>query len=234
MHKFLKLLLILFLFKMSTLLAIFIFSFFYGLSGALTPGPVLTGVIVDTPRVGWETGPLYIAGHAILESAVIIASFFGLSLILNIFYVRIFISIGGSIVLFILAALLLKDIRKTSLSEIIENNNQGKSRNSILAGIYLSLSNPFWIIWWTTAGFAHMESLNVFYFGILGAMIYFVGHILSDLSWYTFISSMISVGKNLISDKLYKIILICCACFFIYFGIKFTLLVFFPNLFFPI
>ncbi|TFF87921.1 MAG: hypothetical protein EU549_03930 [Promethearchaeota archaeon] len=219
---------------MSTLLAIFVLSFIYGLSGSLTPGPVLTGVIVDTPTGGWRTGPLYIAGHAFLEGGVVIASFFGISFFLEMEIVRLIISVGGGIVLFILAFLLLKDIRTTSLSEIIENKDEDKTRNSILAGIYLSVSNPFWIIWWATAGLAHMSSLNVFYFGAFGAIIYFVGHILSDLSWYTFVSSMISLGKNLISDKLYKIILICCACFFIYFGIKFILLVFFPNLFFPI
>ena len=219
---------------MSILLSIFLLSFVYGLTGALTPGPVLTGVIVDTPKVGWKTGPLYILGHSILEICVIIASFFGLSLILNLTPVFITISIGGSIVLFILAFLLLKDIKKISLLKIIKNKENLHNRNSIFAGIYLSLSNPFWIIWWATAGLAHMDSLNVFYYGIIGALIYFIGHILSDLSWYSFISTMIYFGKNLITDKLYKIVLIICAIFFIYFGIKFILLVFFPNLYFPI
>ncbi|MHA1271210.1 MAG: LysE family transporter [Candidatus Helarchaeota archaeon] len=216
------------------LIQIFFLSFIYGLSGALTPGPVLTGVIVDTPKSGWKTGPFYIIGHSMLESLVVLASFFGLSLILNLPPVFITVSIGGSIVLFILAFLLIKDIKNVSITEIINKANEKKSRNTIFAGIYLSISNPFWIIWWATAGLAHMNSLNIFYFGAIGAVIYFLGHISGDFSWYTFISSMLFLGKNFITDRIYKIILICCASFFIYFGIKFILLVFFPFLWFPI
>jgi threonine/homoserine/homoserine lactone efflux protein len=220
---------------MQILGSIFILSFIYGLSGSLTPGPVLTGVIVDTAKSGWKTGPLYIFGHAMLEAIVVIASFYGLYTLLQITAVKTVISISGSIVLFILAILLLRDIKTVSFSEIIENKNKtSKSRNSILAGIYLSIANPFWIIWWASAGLAHMESLNVFLYGIIGSIVYFLGHISSDFGWYTFISSMVHLGKNLITDKIYKIILICSASLFIYFGIKFILLVFYPNLFFPI
>ncbi|MHA1229663.1 MAG: LysE family transporter [Candidatus Helarchaeota archaeon] len=216
------------------LLQIYFLSFLYGLSGALTPGPLLTGVIIDTPKNGWKTGPFYIIGHAILESLVVISCFYGLLIILSITPVFITISICGGIVLFILAFLLVKDIKHVSINEIIENNREKKSRNAVLAGIYLSISNPFWILWWATAGVAHINSLNVFYFGLIGGLIYFLGHISADFSWYSFISSMLHLGKNLITDKVYKIILICCACFFVYFGIKFILLVFFPNLYFPI
>ncbi|MFW9880850.1 MAG: LysE family transporter [Candidatus Thorarchaeota archaeon] len=230
---------------MQILLTIFLLSFIYGFSGALTPGPVLTGVIVDTPKGGIKTGPLYILGHAILESIVVIASFFGLSYILNIKSVFVTISICGSIVLSILAILLLKNVKKTQFSDIIQTKNDVNNREKdlkskknwfslIFAGIYLSVSNPFWIIWWATAGLAHMDSLNVFLFSTIGAVTYFTGHICSDLAWYSLISSMVHLGKNLITDKVYKIILICCACFFIYFALKFTLLVFYPNLYFPI
>ncbi|MHA1831373.1 MAG: LysE family transporter [Candidatus Helarchaeota archaeon] len=216
------------------LLQIFFLSFLYGLSGAITPGPLLTGVIIDTPKVGWKTGPLYIFGHSIPEALVVISSFFGLALILNIRVVFITISICGSIVLFVLSYLLFKDLNKISLSDIIDNKKEKKHKNTIIAGIYLSISNPFWIIWWATAGVAYMNSLNVFYYGILGGVIFYIGHISSDFSWYSFISTTVHFGKNYINDRTYKIILICCGIAFIYFGVKFILLVFFPNLFFPI
>ena len=56
----------------------------------------------------------------------------------------------------------------------------GGIREPIVGGIVVSLSNPYWIIWWATVGATFMtQSLEL---GLLGIGAFYVGHILSDFS----------------------------------------------------
>ena len=60
-----------------TLFTIFASSFVIALSGALMPGPLLTATISESSRRGFWAGPLMIAGHAILELALVVALSWG-------------------------------------------------------------------------------------------------------------------------------------------------------------
>ena len=234
-------------------LVIFGGAFIYGLTGALTPGPVLTAVIKETPKRikrGYLVGPTIIVGHAILEIAIIILAFYGLLSLIQIPLIYFIISTVGGGILIILAVLLFYDLKTKEITlapNLKVNNQNDKKQSLILQGIILSISNPFWILWWGTSGFTYMFYLfeQVSTFGLdleflysLGLIsidfswiaTYFIGHIMSDFIWYTFISVSIYAGKQAISDKAYKIILICCGVFFSYLGIKFITLAIFPLL----
>jgi len=70
-------------------------------------------------------------------------------------------------------------------------------RNLVFTGIYVSATNPYFIIWWASTG---MESIRRAYeIGLLGVLFFYVGHILSDFAWYTLISVAVSRGKKLVS-----------------------------------
>ena len=77
---------------------------------------------------------------------------------------------------------------------------------------------------WTKSEEMPALLLNVFIFGVLGVVIYYIGHVLSDFTWYNFVSFSVFYGKKLITDKVYKIILIICSCLFFYFCFKFILI----------
>ncbi|HUY01182.1 MAG TPA: LysE family transporter, partial [Candidatus Deferrimicrobium sp.] len=62
------------------LLQIMFFSFLIGFTGAITPGPVLTAVIKETPQRGWTTGPLVVFGHSITELILLIGLVLGLDI----------------------------------------------------------------------------------------------------------------------------------------------------------
>ena len=47
-------------------IAVFLFSFGMAIGAVLSPGPVTTAIISQTPRLGWVTGPLVSIGHALL------------------------------------------------------------------------------------------------------------------------------------------------------------------------
>ena len=63
---------------MQSLIAIFFTSMVVALSGAMMPGPLLTITITESTRRGVASGPLLIAGHAVLELVLVIALLFGL------------------------------------------------------------------------------------------------------------------------------------------------------------
>ncbi|MFQ5892554.1 MAG: LysE family transporter, partial [Candidatus Methanofastidiosia archaeon] len=57
---------------------IVITSFLVGLSGALSPGPVLVATITEASKRGFVAGPLIVFGHAVLELILILSLVFGL------------------------------------------------------------------------------------------------------------------------------------------------------------
>ncbi|MDD1777601.1 MAG: LysE family translocator [Candidatus Helarchaeota archaeon] len=216
------------------LLQIMFYSFLIAFSGSITPGPVFTIVIKETPQRGWTTGPLVVVGHSILELLLIIGLVFGLDLILETSLAQLIICLIGGIVLCFLAALMLIDalIKKISITKAIDqrSTNGLKARFvPIFDGIITSISSPFWILWWATIGvsliFTELPPLTVvpIEFGFIGLLVFYIGHIMADFVWYTFISVMIASGKKWINDKVYRIILVCCAAFLIYLGITFII-----------
>ena len=85
----------------------------------------------------------------------------------------------------------------------------------VLAGIVLSISNPYWIIWWVTVGMGFVtQSLQ---FGIIGLLCFYCGHILADLLWYSFVSFSASAGRRLCPPSVYRSVFIVCgfALFFL-------------------
>ena len=91
----------------------------------------------------------------------------------------------------------------------------------ILAGIVLSLSNPFWIIWWVTIGMSFVtQSLQ---FGIVGLLSFYAGHILSDLMWYSFVSFSVSAGRRLCPPILYRILFVLCGTLLVGLGVLFII-----------
>ncbi|WP_425414377.1 LysE family transporter [Paenibacillus ginsengihumi] len=104
----------------------------------------------------------------------------------------------------------------------MESQRAGNSagvRNLALAGALVSATNPYFILWWASTG---MESIRQSYTsGLIGVLFFFIGHILSDFVWYTAISTAFSRGKKLISDTLYRWIIILLGIFIVAFSIYF-------------
>lgn len=94
------------------------------------------------------------------------------------------------------------------------------------AGILVSVSNPYWVIWWASIGTAYIsESLDA---GALGVTSFFSAHILSDLAWLCLVAFVLATGRRLMSHSVYRGILMMCGLFllvlavwFIYSGINF-------------
>lgn len=199
---------------MTILLAsIFISSFMIALSGAVMPGPLLTVTISESVRQGIKTGPLMIFGHGLLELLLIVGLLAGLAPLLSNPLVFIFISASGGMVLFWMGMSMLRSLPVLMLPS---KKDQGGRKNLIFTGALLSLVNPYWIIWWATIGLGYL--MKTMEYGIAAISVFFIGHILADLSWYVLISFGIVRGKRFFTDTTYRALVGFCAVFLLVFS----------------
>jgi threonine/homoserine/homoserine lactone efflux protein len=209
---------------MLPLLTIFLTSFLVALSGALMPGPLLTVTISESPRRGTVTGPLLIAGHAILEFALVVAICLGLAPFLKTPTVRSVIAIAGAAILLYMAIGMFRALPKLSLNP---TSSTASAHPLLLTGILMSLANPYWTIWWITIGLGYI--LQSRQFGLPGIAFFYAGHILADLLWYSAVSAAVAQGRHLLSDRLYRALTAACAAFLVFFALYFLCSAFFPQ-----
>jgi threonine/homoserine/homoserine lactone efflux protein len=92
-------------------------------------------------------------------------------------------------------------------------------RNPFAAGVITSISHPYFWLWWLTAG-AGLLLLGL-ETSLFAATLFLVGHLVADLSWYTFVSTATGRGKSLMSEAMYRHVLMGCGVFLIVFGLWF-------------
>lgn len=202
---------------LTTLLTIFVSSFVIALSGALMPGPLLTVTISESSRRGFAAGPLLIAGHAILELALVVALLLGLAPFFQMPVIFVATAITGAFILLWMAFNMFRSLPTLSLS--LEENKKSEN-HPIVSGILMSVANPYWIIWWATIGLGYI--LYSWRFGLWGVAFFFTGHILADLIWYSMISAAVARGRSFLNDRLYRGLIAVCAVFLVLFACYFA------------
>ena len=202
-----------------SILLIAVTSFVVALSGALVPGPLFTITVGESVKRGFSAGPLIIFGHGLLEAVVVLLIVFGLMPAVSAEGAKLVIGLIGGIILILMGSMLLKDGRSARLEMKAEGRRAGM--NPVVAGIVGSLSNPYWVIWWLTIGLGYLVS--ALKYGPPGVIAFFAGHIAADLGWYSLLSLAVAKGRAVMSDKVYRIMLVACGLFLICFGSWFVL-----------
>ena len=212
---------------MMNLAAIFATSLMVCLSGALMPGPLLTVTISQSAQRGFWQGPLLILGHAIAELAIVLALTAGLSRLLKRKAVAGLIGLlGGAFLLWMGLDIARSAWWGTVSLSLPSAEESGAQVGPVVAGALVSVSNPHWVLWWATVGVSYVAlALRQ---GPLGLGSFYVGHILADLSWYSLVAFVITAGRSVLSQSIYRGILFVCGFFlialslyFIYSGINF-------------
>jgi len=201
---------------MAALFGILITSFIIALSGALMPGPFLTATINESSKRGFFAGPLMILGHGILELVLVIALILGLAPFLKDDTVFGVIAISGAFILLWMAFGMFRSLPSLQLEMTGDNAKRG---GLVVTGILMSLANPYWSIWWATIGLGYIIHSQTF--GLTGVLMFFIGHIMADLAWYSIVSFSVARGKAFISAFVYRSIIAVCACFLVVFAVYF-------------
>lgn len=222
---------------------IFLTALVVGYSGALMPGPLLTMVVAESARRGARVGPLAITGHGILELALLGGLAFGLTQVLSSPAVSAVIGVvGGAVMLWMGGGMALEAARNRvdlGLKTHASGNRTGAAgeeraalpRRSasprehwlrpVLSGAVVSFSNPYWSLWWATIGAAYVVAAAVH--GVAGIAAFFVGHILSDFTWYGFVSVSVAYGRRFLGHAFYRWLIFCCGVFLV--GLAFSFIV---------
>jgi len=97
--------------------------------------------------------------------------------------------------------------------------------NALTAGILTSGLNPYFFLWWATAGSALL--MNFLDFGITGLVVFILVHWLCDLAWLSFVSFLIFKTQSFWGEKVQEWIFIGCSLalmgfggWFVYSGIR--------------
>jgi threonine/homoserine/homoserine lactone efflux protein len=185
----------------ASLSLIFASSFALALSGAMMPGPTLAVTIRESARRGFWAGPLVTAGHGLVEILVVVAIFAGLG---KFFQERYFIGTVGVVGGAALVSMAVEGFRELPRLTLSFADGDGISQSPFKAGIVTSVTNPYFIVWWATAGLSGLTLASGA--GVLAPFAFFAGHILGDLAWYAFVSALVHHGRSALTDKRYRIL----------------------------
>lgn len=192
----------------ATVFLIFATSFVVALTGAMMPGPLLALTIGAVARRGFWAGPWLVLGHGLVELALVAALAAGLSKFMGSDLVSGIVGLVGGIILVVMGFATVKRgwgrvTVPTADLPVIE-----RDRMLVLSGILGSVCNPYWLIWWATLGTTYLLwSLKL---GTAGVASFFTGHILADLIWYALIAFIIASGRKVMSDTIYRGLLVVC------------------------
>lgn len=189
------------------------------------PGPLTVVTIRESHRRGFLAGPLTTLGHGLLELLMVIALGFGLSSLISEEIVMIVIGSVGGVVLLFIGVDMINEVRGGKVSLGGSSIDKETRYGPVLSGVVASITNPYWTIWWFTVG-ANYVLLSLKR-GLIGVPIFYLGHVLADLSWLSLIAFGISQGRRAINERYYRGLILACGIFliglalwFIYSGIS--------------
>jgi threonine/homoserine/homoserine lactone efflux protein len=203
-------------------------SFVVALSGAVMPGPLLTYTVAKTvasTRRGFLTGLWVTLGHAVLEAALIIALLLGISELLRIRAVLLALGAAGCAVLLYMGAGLIREALRKRTPDLDPDKAGGGGASAlrrlppVLGGALISMSNPYWWIWWVTVGSAFMLRFELSLARWPALTAFFLGHEAGDLAWYLAVSSLLHWGRRRISGGVFQGLFLACGVLIIAFGL---------------
>jgi threonine/homoserine/homoserine lactone efflux protein len=184
------------------------------LSGVMAPGPLLATTICkgyQDPKAGMRIA----LGHALIEGPLIVAIFLGLGAVLQNETVFIFVGlVGGGILIYMGADLL----RSRNKSLLVCDKNKG---NVITSGFIMTAANPYWLIWWATAGAALVAGAVTF--GWIMLPLFIIVHVSVDLIWYLAVSYSVNRSKEMWAAKWHKWLFVASGGIMLFFGVYFIL-----------
>ncbi|MBI4498271.1 MAG: LysE family transporter [Chloroflexi bacterium] len=206
--------------KLAPLFWIFSTSLLVGFSGALTPGPLLVVDITEAARTGFWAGPWVATGHALMELLAVLLLVVGLNRAVQQGAVAGTIGVLGGLVLVWMGISTVVEAPSLSLRAALEGGAGSSGLGPLLGGALASIANPYWLIWWATVGAGY--TVRALHHGIAGVGAFYVGHVLSDYSWYTFVAIVVATGRTLLPDLAYQGILVACGLFLLGLGAYFV------------
>ena len=203
--------------------ALFAFAFGTGFTGAVAPGPVLFATVRWSAQRGRWVGPMVVVGHMIVEVPLMAAVVLGLGNVLSADRFVGIVGLAGGAMLLAMGALMVRAAPRASLPPT-DGAGEGGGKTELWrivgTGALTSLSNPYFPLWWATAGLNFLAQAAPA--GLVGYSVFYVGHVLADLVWYSAVSESMHRGRLLLSDRGYRRLVGACGVLMAAFGVFFA------------
>ena len=187
-------------------------------SGALAPGPLFFTTISHGTKLGAKGGLAFAIGHTLFEFPLIILLALGLDTIVRVPEVKAVTGIIGGAALTVFGVL---QIRNCHASRFGKPKSQGLMlQNPILIGLGFTGLNPFFIVWWFTAGL-ELIRVSLMFIGLFGIVLMYICHVWMDYVWLIAVAHFARAGTNVMGARWYRIIVAFFGAVLVLFGLAF-------------
>jgi threonine/homoserine/homoserine lactone efflux protein len=191
-------------------------------SGALAPGPLLFSNLSHAPRWGWKGGLWLSVGHTLVELPLVILVAVGLNIFINNPLLQLLTAGFGGTALLVFAGLQIRDaLRSDERASTSESTRGRSSRHPLLAGLVFTGLNPFFLVWWLTAG-ARLVVDALILGAFAGVLVMFLAHVWMDYAWLVGTAWLANKGSNLTGTRGYTLLTIVFAVALVYFGVSYV------------
>ena len=193
--------------------AFLLYAVLISLSGVMGPGPITAATLAAGAR-SRHAGAFIALGHAVVEMPLILLLAAGIGPFLESSAVKAGIRLAGGVVLVLMGLQLLLSLRscKTDSEATIQ-------RHPFITGIVLTGANPYFLVWWLSAGLTLATQATEY--GAAALVAFGVVHWLCDLGWLEVLSWAGFQGSQAFGLRSQKVISVICALVLFGFGLKF-------------
>lgn len=187
-------------------------------SGALAPGPLFFANIAQGVKSGAKSGFAFSAAHSIIEFTLIMLLALGVLSVAHEPSIKLIIGIAGGIALIVFG--FFQIYGSISPQSFQSSRRRMRLENPFLTGFLLTGLNPYFIIWWLSAGwYLIIEALS--FDSLAGVIIMYIAHVWMDYTWLTATAYLAKKGTNLVGSRGYKIMMILFGVILVFFGLFF-------------
>lgn len=189
-------------------------------SGVLAPGPLFFANLAYGIRLDGWSGVKVAYGHTVVELPLIILLAAGLFTFDVAKKYADIIGFVGGIAILAFASLQIASIVKGKETRNVPHITDNKG--PFVVGVALTALNPFFLLWWFTAGLKLIADSGAFGIGT-GVVVLFALHIWMDYVWLASTAYFASRVDFLLKSKYYPILGLVLAAVLVYYGISFLL-----------
>lgn len=186
-------------------------------SGALAPGPLFFANLSQGTKAGAKSGLMFSIAHTLVEFTLVMLLALGLLTLASQQTVKLAIGIAGGTVLILFGAM---QIHNSLRAKFGEPGGSRATRNIFLMGLTFTGLNPFFIIWWLTAG-AQLIFIALELASLAGVVSMYLCHVWIDYAWLTATAHLARMGTNVVGFKWYRVIMAVFGAVLVYFGATF-------------
>ncbi len=187
-------------------------------SGALAPGPLFFATVSHGVKLGAKSGFVFSIAHSLVESTLILLLASGLVPIANESAIKIAIGVAGGVVLLLFGTMQIRSALTSNYRETTQK--EVTTQNLLVTGLAFTGLNPFFIVWWLTAG-ANLILLALEFASFAGVVFMFLCHVWIDVVWLTLIAHFAKMGTNVVGRSWYRVIMSVFGLALVYYGLTF-------------